>query len=67
MLTRPHIIVSLSHRKTHAGHMVASLKLTALATKGECSAGTHKTFLSKDLFSKLRMLGKRRPGHQKNV
>lgn len=50
MLTQPHIIF----RRIHALYTVASLKLIALVTRGERSAGIHRTFLSKDPFSKFR-------------
>lgn len=43
MLTQPHIIV----RRTHTVHMVASLKLIALATRGECSLGYIGHFFQK--------------------
>ena len=49
MLTQPHIIVG----RIHAVHTVASLKLIALATRGERSAGKHRTFLLKTSSPRL--------------
>lgn len=63
MLTQPHIIVG----RIHAVHTVASLKLIALATRGERSAGKHRTFLSKDLFSKVRKCGKTQVHRKKKI
>ena len=63
MLTQPHIIVG----RIHAVHTVASLKLIALATRGELSAGKHGTFISKDLFSKVRKCGKTHQVHRKKA